>query len=1122
MSSQSLSLSLPSDTSQLFCYTVPPPATPLRCTHSQQLPTPASFTLVTAAAPWSPRFAFLHIFAPQLNFTHTNGSEMSLSSNALVLTASSTATSIANNYNDVWASGDAGRNWYLISGITGSGDRAYGEFADTSFRPLYLSAPITERTSGRTWLIAGRTLAMETNEIWTSADMIRWTRVNTSGSIFSPRHSTAAGMNSSGAMFVVSGDNALHFINDAWLSTDRAVTWTLVCSEVPFGGRVNARMSIVPSAQLQTDIITIVGGRRGYKFEHDVWVSRDGAVSWYCVTESANFEPRDGFIMAVTASSVLVLALGYAEPMNEDRRYFTDMSISLNGGLDWYQCSQHLPMGRRWYAGFAFDIDEHLIIASGQVSPIDYNDVYISSVSFNDTDALAEWCGGRGNVVIPDTFGLQHWPWPDASTTSLLTGADFAMKHQLTSQELIPPPPPLQFDSFSGEDTLIHSPPLYPVSTVNTSRLPPTVRIIQLSASGSLVCALRSDRSLVCLDPTRADVSSSLATYCPWKSNTTYQCGIGRRSGADGIGWIGSGSSDRTVRPDTADGFVFVSVTAPTVNASAGIFLLLWPQHHATFYGNSSLQWNDSDADHYTDQYCLSPHQHSNDSAPTRLLRSVPLRRHIVVRSILRTPMQSVCGDSSKACALTMNGAIICWHSDAQHYSPITVSPPSYMRFAQLTCGFEPAASIMNYACALTANVGMTGRIICWNVTGDSNDMLYLANITYWMYRQMFDSLDVVLQRQLMDEWARDTSVAGQTECMRALPNQPLSSLMDKQTYHSTAAYPVITSLTTLLVFKAVSCVHGSDLCSIVSTDNIVYGVTHHFTAPLLILSTANATNTGTTLQTVALSNLFYQTSISSRTVMSDGATKPYLTFDNTLCRATNRSWAWIARNAFFDQFDVDANNTSCGISYDPTLTTRAGKFVCNNPLPSSLQLFADYAVRHVRLVVSAASNRPMNGVCARRDDNGQWQCDRPSALTHVKANVNISDIVPLASGLPYFQSFQLITARATWSPRYFGNLHTHPRPFSFIHVNGSTIVLPANSLIRSTYWEKSQRPGNEVWASADKINWFLICGRSRDGQTSAFGVFANTSFDWTYSLGTTFLQNRPDGPNLGCYWSKQ
>ena len=100
---QTMSLSLTANSSQLFCYTNPPPAaSPMSCAYSEQYASQTSLTIVTTAAPWPARHrAHMRMCPHPLSFTHTNGTRFNLQANAFVVIGGQTFNDTA--MNDVWA-----------------------------------------------------------------------------------------------------------------------------------------------------------------------------------------------------------------------------------------------------------------------------------------------------------------------------------------------------------------------------------------------------------------------------------------------------------------------------------------------------------------------------------------------------------------------------------------------------------------------------------------------------------------------------------------------------------------------------------------------------------------------------------------------------------------------------------------------------------------------------------------------------------------------------------------------------------------------------------------------------------------------------------------------------------
>ena len=132
VTSQTLSLSLASNSSQLFCYLVPPPASPMQCAVTQQYRALTSFDIITAqASPFNIQHSHQHntaiLYPKPLAFTTTNGSEVVFASNAMIVVnnVGDFAPSEVVPANDVWASSDQGKLYGKVTRIVCSLSAVY-------------------------------------------------------------------------------------------------------------------------------------------------------------------------------------------------------------------------------------------------------------------------------------------------------------------------------------------------------------------------------------------------------------------------------------------------------------------------------------------------------------------------------------------------------------------------------------------------------------------------------------------------------------------------------------------------------------------------------------------------------------------------------------------------------------------------------------------------------------------------------------------------------------------------------------------------------------------------------------------------------------------------------------
>ena len=122
VSSQSLSLSLTTqtlnETSQLFCYSLPPPADPVRCVLTQQNIALKSFALVNRdAPPIDATDTSLYVYPRPLTFVNVSGNAVTLQTNALVVLPLFQIDTFHNT--DVWVSGDAGKTYVAVNSAVG-------------------------------------------------------------------------------------------------------------------------------------------------------------------------------------------------------------------------------------------------------------------------------------------------------------------------------------------------------------------------------------------------------------------------------------------------------------------------------------------------------------------------------------------------------------------------------------------------------------------------------------------------------------------------------------------------------------------------------------------------------------------------------------------------------------------------------------------------------------------------------------------------------------------------------------------------------------------------------------------------------------------------------------------
>jgi hypothetical protein len=223
-------------------------------------------------------------------------------------------------------------SWYIIAGITVSGQRAFGISAETSFSDVSLPIPLYNRSSGQVWLLGGLSSTDFSNDVWTSTNMLQWSRSNSSTNRFTPRYGGVTGIDSHQIMYLAAGFQR-RTLNDVWTSTD-GDAWTMVCSHAPFPNRYLAQMSIVSSPLLGKDILTIIGGLQWESSTAlaDVWISSDDALSWIRITAIGPFSARFGAIMDVSGTNTIVLANGVIGRL---QNFTNELWVSYDGAMTW-------------------------------------------------------------------------------------------------------------------------------------------------------------------------------------------------------------------------------------------------------------------------------------------------------------------------------------------------------------------------------------------------------------------------------------------------------------------------------------------------------------------------------------------------------------------------------------------------------------------------------------------------------------------------------------------------------------------------------------------------------------------------------------------------------------------
>lgn len=266
--------------------------------------------------------------------------------------------------NNVWQTTD-GINWSELS-------------AHAQFSPRI--APQGVEFNGQMWLVGGfatdgRISDRSTDEIWRSSDGLNWSRVITSGTIFSPRagHNLVVFNNRLwviGGLNNPTGDGApIVRLNDVWSSAD-GITWRQETAAAAFTPRSN------PAVTAFGGKLWLFGGcTSSTTCTNDVWSSDDGA-TWTNASTSAAFTARGTRVVAFDNALWMMGGETAAEAAIDDLWRSTD-------GVNWTQQTLGVHFAPRTRSGIQV-LNGRLYVAGGisngdYATEIRYNDVWSSA-----------------------------------------------------------------------------------------------------------------------------------------------------------------------------------------------------------------------------------------------------------------------------------------------------------------------------------------------------------------------------------------------------------------------------------------------------------------------------------------------------------------------------------------------------------------------------------------------------------------------------------------------------------------------------------------------------------------------------------------------------------------------
>ena len=202
--------------------------------------------------------------------------------------------------NDVWKSSNKGKSWTrTAAGVTFP--------MDNRFASAVLNNAIL--------IMGGLRLSPlgALDEVWQSSDGTSWSKVTTSGTVFSPRFNASSvvlGSGSAAEVYLIGGYARApsSSLNDVWKSSDGA-SWNHVNSATgttKFPVR-SGHTAVAVKDAAGGDILYVIGGAQGSAPRRDVWKSVDRGVNWTRVTAAAQFGARDNHSSVVLGGALYVI-----------------------------------------------------------------------------------------------------------------------------------------------------------------------------------------------------------------------------------------------------------------------------------------------------------------------------------------------------------------------------------------------------------------------------------------------------------------------------------------------------------------------------------------------------------------------------------------------------------------------------------------------------------------------------------------------------------------------------------------------------------------------------------------------------------------------------------------------
>ena len=314
--------------------------------------------------------------------------------------------------NDVWVTSDSGSTWQVVSGV-GSAMPMNGLDDQSRTADCY--------DADNLYLVGGTSFSQHSSNVSRSQSVTSW-EMYTQQAFYRRQRSTCA-VNSAGGVFVFGGltivppeTTRATDTNDVWMSASHGTAWTLVTQQAEWWRRQghNSEFVRTPTGQ---EVLYVMNGYIGGDDRrwNDIWTSTDNARSFQRLNPAGSYMGRMDSQLTVASNGVMVISAGDCG----DLCNLNDVWASLDGGYTWGQCCAQCGFEIREDHVQELDRSGRLLLFSGSRQNNaprngNTNDVWLSDVSFTDTQAVGRACGlkqpngGVGLRCIPGGYCPVH------------------------------------------------------------------------------------------------------------------------------------------------------------------------------------------------------------------------------------------------------------------------------------------------------------------------------------------------------------------------------------------------------------------------------------------------------------------------------------------------------------------------------------------------------------------------------------------------------------------------------------------------------------------------------------------------------------------------------------------